>query len=243
MALPIPATVIEDKFESYIATDAQRLLSILKPALRDYDVEEKEEGTSPFHRIYGMKLVKVFSAQEFSSKIFVFSVHNYFSKLEITHFSRNREEMKKILSNIHSQLGGRLWDFSFKESVLVSLPNYALGLLFLVLPSLLLGGITLESLLVSGFLLQFILPSLTTNLKGETEKKWKPYTVPIMEKTEEPKKEEDFFKADGKKEKWDWFSQEVEKKVKKKVKKKEEEEEEIAWGHDESDYKWEGVWD
>lgn len=261
MALPIPTTIVEDKFESYVSSDASALAAAVKHELSEYDFSEGSEGTSPFHRMYGMKLVTVFNIQEPKSKIYVFSVHDYFSKLEIKGFSRGRDMAGKVLSGIHAQMGSQIWNFTFKESILVNLPNSAIGILFLVFPSLFLGGITLESLIASAFLLNFILPSLTANLKGETQKKWNPYTKIIKEERREKViEEEDIFNAQvaKAKEEEDWWetgfekwttvqgerTEGVTKKRKAKDKKKKEEEEgELAWGNEASDYKWEGVWD
>ena len=263
MAMPLPQTIVEDKFESYVATDVQTLAAAVRHELSDYDFKESAEGTSLFHRMFGMKLFALFTAQEFPSRILVFSVHNYFSKIEIRGIARNRETIRKILEGIHAQLGSHLWNFSFKESILVNLPNSAISLLFLIFPSLFFGGITLPSLITSAFLLQFILPTITANLKGETYKKWKPYTKAVMKERKHVEPEENLFGTGFEKERKgeeDWFGEGFERKtfskedliegefgkrVKKKEKKKKEkeEEEELVWGHGESDYKWEGVWD
>lgn len=192
MEVTIPPIVFRDKFDSYLAVPWEEVFDIALKVVKKYRYQEIFEKSSLYHKAFGMKLEKVYLVDE-KIKFRIFSVHkNLATRIEVEPFKKN-EVSKKILVDFYKRAEKPLFKFTKKQNILLSLPKIFVALLFILAPLIVIGGITIETLIISGFILNALISILFANIGKAEEEKWKNITLMMEEK---PKKVEEIEKEE-----------------------------------------------
>ena len=172
MDLPIPPVIFRDKFDSYFAVQWQKVLDVAEEVLGNYKYQEIFENTSIYHKASGMRLEKAFLVDE-SVKFKIFSAYNTVAtRIEVEPFEKS-EISRKILADFKNEIEESFFKFTRKQNMLLSLPKILVALLFFLTPLILIGGITIETLIISGLILNAVISILFANIGKSEIEKWR----------------------------------------------------------------------
>ncbi|MFQ6088493.1 MAG: hypothetical protein ACE5K0_06295 [Candidatus Methanofastidiosia archaeon] len=182
MRIPLPPILepFENKFSSYLPQEPQMIDALIRQALRDLSYQELLQETSLYHRIFGMKLLKVWDLKDF--KIMLFSVYERLSRIEVENYKKNKKEGDEILYNLYTKLKTKPWSFSRKDGMLLSLPRAVIALLIIIAPLIVTGSLTIDYLIFSGLLINLLYPVLLRGEGERTKRAWKPIIDAIEKK-------------------------------------------------------------